>query len=265
MGWENQPLNEAPLITTETAEGICRLGMNRPEKKNALSAIMYAQLAEGLKHADQDPAVRVILIHGTPECFTAGNDLKDFRDSPPTEGNSTVFQFLETISTAVKPIAAAVNGPAIGIGTSMLLHCDLVYAGENSTFQLPFVNLGLCPEAGSSYLLPLFLGHQRAAELLLLGKPFSAAKAFELGLVNQVIPDGDALPAALEVCREVAALPPAALRETKQLIKQHTAPVVADAMRHEGQAFLNRLKSPEAQEAFAAFFERRPPDFSAFQ
>ena len=258
-------MNQQTPVEITISDGIARLGLNRAEKKNAITVAMYDLLAQGLQQAESDPSVRAILIHGTAGCFPAGSDLKGSFDTPPTGADSPVSHFLQAISTAGKPLVAAVSGPAIGIGTTMLLHCDLVVAGESATLQLPFVNLGLCPEAASSYLLPQLVGYQRAAELLLLGKPFSAQTALDMGLVNRVVPDGDVLSRALEFCRELAALPPAAMRETKRLIKQSTASSVSTAMKNEGEAFFARLKSPEAREAFTAFFERRPPDFSRFE
>src|SRR5512141_1138899 len=178
-------------IITETKDGIARIEIDRPEKKNALTAAMYQALADAIKAAEADARVRVLLIHGKTDLFTAGNDLQDFLDNPPRDDNRPVFQFLYGISQAQKPIVAAVAGAAVGIGTTMLLHCDLVYAAPNARLQLPFVNLGLVPEAGSSLLLPALAGYQRAAELLLLGEPFDAHKAKEIGLVTEVVPESE--------------------------------------------------------------------------
>lgn len=258
-------MNQQPPVIVTNNDGVTRLGLNRAEKKNAITVEMYGLLAAGIGQAEADPTVRAMLIYGTADCFTAGNDLKDFMGSPPAEADSPVAQFLQAISTAKKPLVAAVTGPAIGIGTTMLLHCDMVFAGSDATLQLPFVNLGLCSEAGSSYLLPQLIGHQRAAELLLLGKPFTAETACAYGLVNRVLPDDEVLDAAVECCRELAALPPSALRETKRLMKQFATPTVAKTMQAEMEAFSQRLTSPEAREAMTAFFERRPPDFSSFE
>jgi enoyl-CoA hydratase/carnithine racemase len=183
---------------------------------------------------------------------------------PPIREDSPVFKFLVAISTAAKPIVAAVNGPAIGIGTTMLLHCDLVYAGESARFQLPFVNLALVPEAASSLLLPALVGYQRAAELLLLGEPFSAVKANEYGLVTEVTADGEELGAALVAAKKLAEKPPIALRLAKMLMKKGGADVVARQMGEEGVLFARQLSSPEAKEAFKAFYEKRPPDYSKF-
>ena len=257
-------MNSADLIQSEIKEGICSLRINRPDKKNALNLAMYQALAEGLKGADKDAAVRVILISGTDDCFTSGNDLADFLSAPPTGPESPVMQFLTAISEARKPVVAAVNGLAVGVGVTMLLHCDLVYVGENATFQMPFVNLGLCPEAGSTLLLPRIMGHQRAAELLLLGESFNAGKAFTLGIVTEVCPDGDVLATARARALQVAAQPAAAVRLAKELLKRDYAPQLRETIAEEGKQFMARLKSPEAAEALQAFMQRRKPDFSRF-
>jgi enoyl-CoA hydratase/carnithine racemase len=208
--------------------------------------------------------VRVVLIHGKADCFTAGNDLKDFLQKPPSSGDSPVFQFLRGISTATKPIVAAVAGPAVGIGTTMLLHCDFVYASPNTRFQMPFVTLGLVPEAASSLLLPMLAGYQRAAELLLLGKPFTAEKALAAGIVTEIVPEGGLLERALETAANLAALPPASVRMTKSLMKSRHAGSVVEQMAKEGEHFRAQLGSAEAKEAMTAFFEKRKPDFSRF-
>ncbi len=251
-------------IVTELREGILRVEIRRPEKKNALTGPMYAALADALDRAAAEDAVRVVLVHGQPEVFTAGNDLGDFLEASSADPDRPVFRFLRGIAAAPKPLIAAVSGNAVGVGTTMLLHCDLVYAAENARFQLPFVNLGLCPEAASSLLLPRLTGHQRAAELLFFGEPFDAARAREIGLANAVLPDAALLPAALERARKLAGLPPAALRATKMLLKQSAAATVAQAMQDESVVFRQRLASPEAREACTAFLEKRKPDFSRF-
>jgi enoyl-CoA hydratase/carnithine racemase len=251
-------------IQTDFQEGILTLRFDRPEKKNALTRAMYSALAEGLTRADDDSAVRVILITGTGGCFTSGNDLADFLNAPLTEEQSPALQFLMAIFMARKPIVAAVVGAAIGIGTTMLLHCDLVYAGAGAIFQMPFVNLGLCPEAGSTLLLPRMVGHQRAAELLLLGEPFSAEAARDVGLVNAVFPDGEILETARAKALQLSAQPSAAMRLAKELLKRHTVSALRETITEEGRCFRERLRSPEAAEALAAFMERRKPDFSRF-
>jgi enoyl-CoA hydratase/carnithine racemase len=253
------------LIDTVSGDGILRIGINRPEKRNAINRQMYSDMAAALQRAEQDDSIRVVLIHGSADCFTSGNDLRDFAQAPPTGEESPVFQFLAAISQASKPLVAAVNGPAIGIGTTMLLHCDLVYAGESAQFQTPFVNLGLCPEAASSLLLPQLAGYQRAAEMLLLGQPFGAAKAYEAGLVNEVFPGNKVFQHALAQVQLLAKQPPAAVRLAKRLMKKTSAVEVSAVMAEEARCFVERLFSPEAAEALAAFFEKRPADFSRFQ
>ncbi len=249
-------------IETCFQHGVLRIGINRPEKKNALSLKMYEAMAEALARAEEDERVRVLLLHGTAECFTSGNDLADFAHAPPSGKDSPVFRFLAAVSGAKKPLVAAVNGPAVGIGTTMLLHCDLVYAGEGAVFQLPFVNLGLCPEAASSYLLPKLAGHLRASELLLLGEPFCAEAALKMGLVNGIYPDGKLFQGAIGQARKLAEKPQGSVRLTKALLKESQAERVAGVMSREGRHFMEALAGPEAREAISAFLEGRTPDFS---
>lgn len=257
-------MSSTALIHSEIDEGIFTLCINRPDKKNALNLAMYKRLAEGLKEADGDDAVRVIMIRGTADCFTSGNDLADFLGAPPTGPESPVMLFLAAISTARKPIVAAVNGLAVGVGVTMLLHCDLVYVGRGATFQMPFVNLGLCPEAGSTLLLPRLVGHQRAAELLLLGEVFNADKAHTLGIVTEICPDGEVVATARSRALQLATQPAAAVRLAKDLLKRDYAPQLRETIAEEGRQFIKRLKSPEAAEALQAFMQRRKPDFSKF-
>ena len=251
-------------ILTEHEGGVLRIQFNRAEKKNAITAAMYQALAHALRHAERESAVRVALIHGAPDVFTSGNDLQDFLASPPRSTDAPVFQFLRAIHEFPKPLVAAVSGLAVGIGTTMLLHCDLVYCAPGTRFSVPFVNLGLCPEAGSSFLLPRLTGYQRAAELLMLGEPFAAETAKEIGLVNAIVPAESLLATAMATAKKLAAKPAASLRETKTLMKQGIHEAVKLAMGDEGEAFRERLESPEAKEAFAAFLEKRQPDFSKF-
>jgi enoyl-CoA hydratase/carnithine racemase len=251
-------------ILTQLEGGVLRVQFNRADKKNAITAAMYQALAHALRHAERDNAVRVVLIHGAPDVFTAGNDLQDFLASPPRSNDAPGFQFLRAIHEFPKPLVAAVSGLAVGIGTTMLLHCDLVYCAPGTRFSLPFVNLGLCPEAGSSFLLPRLAGYQRAAELLMLGEPFDAETAKEIGLVNAIAPAESLLATAMAAARKLAAKPAASLRETKMLMKQGLHEAVKLAMGDESEAFRERLASPEAKEAFTAFLEKRPPDFSKF-
>lgn len=251
----------AVLVLTEISERIARIEINRPEKKNALTADMYQLLADAFRAAELYTSVRVILIHGSADCFCAGNDLKDFLDKPPHGDNAPVFQFLQAISTAAKPIVAAVGGPAIGIGTTMLLHADLVYATAATRFQMPFVTLGITPEAASSLLLPINAGYHRAAELLLLGKPFDAQTAREAGIITDILPADTLLSGARAIAATLAALPPESVRLTKALMKKRLAPLVAEQMAEEGRTFRARLDSAEAKEAMSAFFEKRKPTF----
>jgi len=257
-------MNSAGLIQSETSEGILTLRINRPDKKNALNLAMYQALADGLRRADSDDKIRVVLICGGDECFTSGNDLADFLSAPPSGPESPVMQFLAAISEARKPVVAAVNGLAVGVGVTMLLHCDLAYAGTSASFQMPFVNLGLCPEAGSTLLLPRIMGHQRAAELLLLGELFNAEKARTLGIITEICPDADVLTTARNRALQLAAQPAAALRLAKELLKRDYAVSLREAIAEEGRQFVLRLKSPEAAEALQAFMQRRKPDFSKF-
>jgi enoyl-CoA hydratase/carnithine racemase len=251
-------------IRVETKDRIARIEIARLEKKNALTLEMYAALADALAAAESDGEVRAILIHGAPDCFCSGNDLKDFLERPPHGEDAPTWRFLRAISGATKPIVAAVGGAAVGIGTTMLLHCDLVYAAPNARFQLPFVPLGLVPEAASSLLLPMLAGYQRAAELLLLGQPFNAAKALAAGLVTEIIPEGELVEYGRDAAAGIAALPAASIRATKALMKGRYAKAVTDTMVEELALFRERLASPEAKEAMTAFFEKRKPDFSKF-
>jgi len=251
-------------ITIGTESGIATLAFARPEKKNAITAAMYAQLADGLAGAAADPAVRVVLLRGSAECFTAGNDLQDFIANPPGGDDSPVFRFLRGIAAFPKPLVAAPCGPVVGVGTTMLLHCDLAYAGDNARFSVPFAQLGLCPEAASSLLLPAIAGWQRAAEKLLLGEPFGAEEAQQMGIVNRVLPAAEVIDFARGQAVKLARLPAASLRETKRLMKGGYADAIRTRMADEGEVFGRMLRAPEAREAFTAFFEKRLPDFSRF-
>ncbi len=251
-------------ISVNQQDHIVQIQINRPDKKNALTQAMYSAMAGAIAEAERDPHVRVVLLSGGEKAFTAGNDILDFVQSPPSGNDSPVFRFLQAISTAQKPLIAAVNGVAIGIGTTLLLHCDLVYAGQSARFQLPFVNLGLVPEAGSSLILPQMVGQRRAAELLLLGEMFDAQTAQQLGFVNKVVNDGDVVATALQAALQLAAKPPSAVRLSKQLMKQHSSAAIQAAMAAEGELFAQRLTSPETAEALQAFLEKRKPDFSHF-
>jgi len=238
---------------------ILSIGFNRPDKKNALTAAMYAAMADALATAADDSEVRVVLFHGNRAAFTAGNDLEDFAQRPPTGEEAPVFRFLMAVASATKPLVAAVNGPAVGLGTTLLLHCDLVYAGDDARFSMPFTRLGLVPEFGSSYLLPLIAGYQRAAELLLLGEPFDAQRAFESGFVTRVVAADDALEAAWAGAEKLARLPARAIQLTRSLLKSAHREAVERQLRTEGGHFRAMLGEPAAREMLAAFLEKRKP------
>ena len=252
------------MIKSEVANRVARVELARPEKKNSLTQDMYAGLADALAGAQADPQVRAVLLHGTPDCFCAGNDVADFLSRPPLQTGSPSVRFFDAMLALDKPLVAAVGGPAIGIGTTMLLHCDLVYAASNARFQLPFVPLGIVPEFGSTYLLPLIAGYKRAAELMLLGQPFDAKKAHEAGIVTVVVPPENLFEEAKKAAAALAALPPASMRLTKQMLKKRHGAQVREAIAEETRTFAERLNSPEAKEAMSAFLEKRKPDFSRF-
>lgn len=252
------------LIRTRIEDRIARIELARLDKKNALTGEMYGGLADALNAAEADAQVRVGLLHGAEDCFCAGNDVADFLSRPPLREGSPSSRFFDAMLGFGKPLVAAVGGPAVGIGTTMLLHCDLVYAAEDARLQMPFVPLGITPEFGSTYVLPLIAGYQRAAELLLLGRPFTAQEAHAVGIVTQVVPKGEVLKRALEAARALAALPPQSLRLTKQLMKKRHAQAVRETIAEEVKIFGERLGSPEAKEAMSAFLEKRKPDFSRF-
>ncbi len=256
--------NEIELVTTSLDREVFKIGIQRPDKLNALTLAMYDAMTAAIESAEVDNQVRVIMIHGTENCFTSGNDLSDFAENPPAGEHSPVFRFLRAISQAQKPVIAMVSGSAVGIGTTMLLHCDLVYADETAKFKLPFVNLGLCPEAASSYLLPKLVGYLRASEILLLGETLDVETALELGLVNCTFPAADLSGQVMQKASQLAAQPPASVRLTKSLLKENQARQVAEVMGKEGKLFLQQLARPEAQEAINAFAEKRKADFSQF-
>ncbi|MBN9468336.1 MAG: enoyl-CoA hydratase/isomerase family protein [Bosea sp.] len=246
------------VLTEDVAEGVRQITMNRPDRRNALDRATYQGLIDALAAADADAGVRAIVLTGAGGCFTSGNDIKDFAAAAATGvGARIAIDFLGAISTTKKPIVAAVEGFAVGIGTTMLLHCDLAFAGKGASFRLPFVALGLCPEGGSSYLLPLIAGSKRAAELLMLGEVFSPEVAQEAGLLNAVTEAGEALPLAVEKAKALAALPPQSVALTKMLLKRGSAAATAETIATEARHFGERLMSAEAQAAFAAFLMKR--------
>jgi enoyl-CoA hydratase/carnithine racemase len=249
-------------ILTHLDAGIMTLTLNRADKKNSLTQAMYATLADALTQAATDAAVRVVVFQGHVSIFSAGNDIGDFLTAPPNTPDAPVFRFLRAISSFPKPLVAAVCGPAVGVGTTMLFHCDLVYAGDNAAFSMPFVNLGVCPEAASSLLVPQMMGYHRAAEALLLGEPFMAEAALEVGLVNRIVPPTEANAVAQAQARKLAAKPLSSLVETKRLMKMGQADKVAQQMMTEATSFGRMLREPAAREAMASFMEKRKPDFS---
>lgn len=255
-------------IKTATLAGVATIEIARPEKKNALTIAMYEAMAAALEAAVADPAVRAVLITGQPGIFTSGNDIEDFMARPPAEGpeamDSPVFRFMRALLNCDKPVVAAVTGAAIGIGTTMLLHCDFVYVSDEARLAMPFTSLGLVPEFASSLMVPQLMGHARAAEKLLLGDAFTPEQAVECGIANAVLPAGEVVAHARRVAERFNALPPGAVRESKQLLRGPTRAAVLEAMRTEGERFTRRLRSPEAMEAFQAFFQKRKPDFSKF-
>lgn len=248
-------------ILVDDRDGIRSVTINRPDKKNALTGAMYAAMADALDGAEGSPDVRVVVFRGTGGAFTAGNDLKDFLHNPPGGANSPVSRFLKAIATATVPVVAAVDGPAVGVGTTMLLHCDFVLAGENARFQMPFINLALVPEAGSSLTLQRLAGYQKAAELLMLGEPFDAGTAVDIGLALRQVPSGDLDASAAALAKTLASKPPQTMRTVKGLMKRGEEPVM-DRIAAEGAAFNKCLASAEAREAMTAFFEKRAPDWS---
>ena len=242
--------------------GVMTLTINRVNKKNSITAAMYAALADALAAAEHGAAVKAVVIQGHETIFSAGNDIADFLKTPPTTQDTPVFRFLYGISAFAKPIVAAVCGPAVGVGTTLLLHCDLVYAGDNAAFSMPFVNLGLCPEAASSLLVPQLMGYHRAAEALLLGEPFSAETALEMGLVNRIVPPLEASALAHQQARKLASKPLSSVMETKRLMKKSSASAVTERIGYESASFGRMLQEPAAKEAFTAFMQKRKPDFS---
>jgi enoyl-CoA hydratase/carnithine racemase len=250
-------------VNISRADGVLEIRLDRPEKKNALTRAMYDAMVAAFTQVDVDPTLRVALLTGTGDTFTSGNDIADFQSRAAGGGQSSASRFLPTIASMQKPLIAAVNGAAIGVGTTMLAHCDLIVAARSARFVMPFTSLGLVPEAASSLLFPRMLGYQRANALLLLGEPLDAETAFQWGFVNRVVDDTALMDTAHDMARRLAALPPQAVRLTKRLIR-HGATDVAERIEEELVLFRERVASPEAREAFAAFMEKRKPDFSRF-
>ena len=245
-----------------TSQGVTLIEIARPEKKNALTMAMYDAMAVAIAGAQAEATVRALLITGQPGKFTAGNDLADFMAHPPSGEDSPVFRFMRALSGCEKPVVAAVTGAAVGIGTTMLLHCDLVYVAEDARLSMPFVSLGLVPEFASSLLLPRLMGRVVASEKLLLGEPFTGAEAVALGLANKALPAGDVLQHAQGIARRFTLLAPGAVRESKRLLRAPLSDHIETTIRAEAVVFARQLVSAEAIESFKAFFEKRKPDFS---
>jgi enoyl-CoA hydratase/carnithine racemase len=251
-------------IRTVNTNGVAVIEIARPEKKNALTQAMYTAMAEAIVAADADTTIRALLITGQPGIFTSGNDLEDFMQRPPSSEESPVFRFMKALAECGKPVVAAVTGGAIGIGTTMLLHCDLVYVSDEARLAMPFVGLGLVPEYAASLLIPQRVGQAKATELLLLGEPFNGEAAVEMGIANAVLPAAEVVNHARRMAERFNALPPGAVRESKALMRRGQAALVKEQIAVEAEIFGKRLRSPEAQEAFQAFFQKRKPDFSKF-
>src|ERR1700737_3770285 len=249
-------------IITERSEGILRVELNRPKKRNAMTSRMYVTLANVLNDAAKDERIRVVLWHGAGDSFCAGNDIEDFLKNPPGPGESPQARLMHALLDFDKPLVAAVPGAAIGGGTTMLTHCDFVYAGGSAKFQMPFINLAVVPEFGSSCSIPARIGHIRAAELILLGLPFDARRAADLGFVTQVVPDPNLLGTASETARELAAKPAGALQACKRLMKRPFREQPTAAMKAENKDVSAHVRSEDAKEAFTAFLEKRKPDFT---
>src|SRR5215217_3575802 len=251
-------------IRTATINGVATIEIARPEKKNAITGAMYAALANAFDAAREDHAVRAVLLTGQPGIFTSGNDIEDFVQRPASLEQAPSFAFMKALMGCDKPVVAAVTGAAIGIGTTMLLHCDFVYVSDEARLAMPFVSLGVVPEFGSSLIVPQLMGNVRAADKLLLGEPFTGAEAVEAGIASAVLPAPEVVSHARRIAERFNALPPGAVRETKRLMRRARNAAVLETIGVEGGVFAQRLQSPEAKEAFSAFFQKRKPDFSKF-
>ncbi|PUA27036.1 MAG: enoyl-CoA hydratase [Cellvibrio sp. 79] len=257
---------ESPIshVVSQLHDRVLTLSLNRPERKNALSLAMYSALAELILAADAESQVRVIVLTGTDEFFTSGNDLMDFMNEPQIHEKHPVVRFINALRHCGKPVVAVVRGHAVGIGTTMLLHCDLVYVADDARLQLPFVNLGLCPEYASSFLVPRVVGQQKAAELFLLGEPFSGAEAANIGLATKSVPANELNDFSRAKIQRLAQQPPAAVRRSKALLRAATKTAVEQSLQAEYAGFAEGLASEECKESVTAFFEKRAPDFSKF-
>jgi enoyl-CoA hydratase/carnithine racemase len=251
-------------IKTAILNGVSTIEIARPEKKNALTVAMYDAMCEALKAADADASVRAVLITGQPGIFTSGNDLEDFMKHPPAGEDSAVFRFLYTLLNVEKPVVAAVTGSAVGVGVTMLMHCDFVYVADDAKLVMPFVALGLVPEFASSLTIPMAMGVHKASEKLMLGEPILPEEAVDFGVANAVLPPNEVVAHARRVAERFNNLPPSGVRETKKLMRAPMREATLAAMKAEGTKFAERLRGPEAREAFQAFFEKRKPDFKQF-
>jgi enoyl-CoA hydratase/carnithine racemase len=251
-------------VLVEKSAQLLVLTLNRLEKKNALTRAMYATLAAQINGANEDPDIRCVLLQANGDMFTAGNDLGDFAAINSTAAHAPEDNpFLPALAGATKPLVAAVNGRAVGIGFTMLLHCDLVFVSEDAALTAPFVNLALVPEAASSLLLPLRIGHVRAFEIFVLGEPVNAHKAVEWGIANRAVPAAQLRNVARAAALSIAARAPSSVSATKRLLREEAA--LHERMNAEREYFVRQLKSPEFKEAFTAFAERRAADFSKFK
>src|SRR5579862_8962349 len=249
-------------VVTERSGSILRVQLNRPAKKNAMTSAMYVTVADLLNAAAKDDDIRVVLWHGAGDSFCAGNDVEDFLRNPPGPGESPQAHLIDALINFEKPVVAAAHGAAIGGGTTMLTHCDFVYAGESTKFQMPFINLALVPEFGTSYSIPARIGYLSAAELIQLGLPFDAVRAAELGLVTRVVPDQKLVATATETAQKLAEKPASALQACKRLMRQPFRAQLEQAAKLENEEFAVRVRSADAKEAFTAFVEKRRPDFT---
>ena len=253
-------------INIETTDSVLTIGINRPEKKNALNGAMYFAVRDALIAGRDDQNVRAVIIYGLGGDFTAGNDLKEFLEFASTDQETfPAKEFLDVLIPYSKPVIAAVDGLAVGIGATMTIHCDLVYASEGARFQMPFVNLGLNPEAGSSYALPQLVGYHNAAEIILLGGIVTAKRAYDMGFVNAVVKQSELMDTAMAAAQRITELPPGPIRLAKSMMKKHFNHKIMETNEHEFNSFLDGLSSPEAAEAMHSFMEKRKPDFSRFQ
>ncbi|KIO38377.1 enoyl-CoA hydratase [Shewanella sp. cp20] len=242
-------------IQFQDEQGVRIITINRPEKRNALNLEMYTRLTEYLIQGESDNGINAFLLKGEGDCFTSGNDVADFLKNSDLGPDHPAFKFLFTLLDLTKPLVAAVSGPAVGIGTTLLLHCDLIYADNTAKFQLPFVNLALVPEAGASLLLPRLVGQAKASELLLLGEAFDAQSALEMGLINQLVPGDELVNHALAQSLKLAQKPPQALRASRRLLRGDRAPI-REQMLKELEEFAVRLQSDEAKAQFNAFLRK---------